>query len=113
MAILVVALALVAAYLVYHCFHMFTVSLEEMKACEEDGDCAPVGCFCWCSGGGFSYEEIVNERYVDAWYLQQGCDPPVMCLEEKCPPIRAICRDNMCTVEGPFIDTFTFQEEDI
>jgi len=76
------------------------ISMAEMKRCGDDSDCVPVGCMCWCSGGnGFSYEEIINQQYTAEWYMQQECEPTYGCLEEECPPVRAICRDQVCVVD--------------
>lgn len=76
------------------------ISMVEMKHCDIDSDCVPVGCMCWCSGGnGFSYEDIINQQYVTEWYEQQECEPTYACLEEECPPVRATCRDQVCLVK--------------
>ena len=99
-AVIVVLIALAIVVLINHRDRQIFVSITEMKACVVDSDCVPVGCNCWCSGGdGFSYEEIVNQQYIDEWYLQQGCEPTYACLEEECPPVRAVCRDHVCVVE--------------
>jgi hypothetical protein len=75
------------------------VSPDKMKFCETESDCIPVGCKCECSGcGGFDYDEVVNKKYVDHWYLNQGCEPPSFCLEVCCPVREIACQNQRCIV---------------
>jgi hypothetical protein len=75
------------------------ITIDEMKFCETESDCIPVGCKCDCSGcGGFDYEEVVNKEYVDQWYLDQGCVPTSICLEECCPGREVACQNQRCLV---------------
>jgi len=81
------------------------ITIKEMKYCEHSSDCVPVGCECTCSGcGGFSYEDIVNKKYVDTWYNQQGCEPVQICPEVCCPRTTINCENNMCVVKAGVSD---------
>ena len=87
------------SYLVYN-KTLFSITLEEMKYCEFDSDCVPVGCVCTCSGcGGFSYEDIINKKYTNAWYYQKNCKPAEICPMVCCGPTKAVCENNMCVVK--------------
>jgi len=69
-----------------------------MRYCRSSDDCVPVGCSCRCSGCGFSYEDIVNGACAAAWYEEQGCEPPTVCLGVCCAGETACCVDNTCVV---------------
>lgn len=69
-----------------------------MKYCDSDNDCTPVGCSCYCSGcGGFSYDDIVNKKYVNAWYNQEGCRPAELCSMTCCEPRKVVCENQLCS----------------
>ncbi|MBN1162679.1 prepilin-type N-terminal cleavage/methylation domain-containing protein [Patescibacteria group bacterium] len=72
---------------------------ERWRYCESSEECEPVGCACKCSGcGGFDYEDVVNVRYVDAWYDKVECSVPAGCMDRCCPPREVVCLDNRCGV---------------
>jgi len=83
-----------------HTEHLLPVPLEEMKQCERAGDCVPVTCLCTCSGcGGFSYQDVVNRNYQEAWYTQNNCPgnfPAMRCPQVCCIPVQITCEDNRC-----------------
>ena len=76
------------------------VSVQTMKYCINDNDCTPVDCGCSCSGcGGFSYDDVVNKKYADAWYSQQCCKPAKICPLVCCPLRKVSCENNVCVVK--------------
>ena len=90
----------IGTYFLYKHLTLSSVSITDMKYCISADDCVPVGCRCSCSGcGGFSYEDIVNKKYVDAWYYQQGCKSAQTCPEVCCTPKTIACEDNSCIVK--------------
>ncbi len=97
--VLVIILVLVA-FFIYKGVSVSSVSLEEMKYCEYDSDCVPVDCGCSCSGcGGFSYEDIVNEKYQKTWHAQNNCKAAEVCPEVCCPEMKVVCENNRCNVK--------------
>lgn len=98
--VLVILAVVVGIYLAYSHLTLSTVSLDDMKYCISDDDCVPVDCRCSCSGcGGFSYDDVVNKKYADAWYYQQGCEPAEKCPQVCCPPRSIACENNQCVVK--------------
>ncbi|MFH1506006.1 MAG: hypothetical protein ABIE94_03360 [archaeon] len=94
-------LGVVAVLFVAGCQVTEPVHLEAMKYCTSADECVPVGCTCGCSGcGGFSYEDIVNEEYVDEWYSLQGCEPVDTCPEVCCMAATIACENNVCVVKS-------------
>jgi hypothetical protein len=72
---------------------------DDLRYCIADEDCIPVSCSCSCSGcGGFFYEDVVNRKYTDIWYKQQGCQPSDKCLMVCCPKRKVSCENNLCVV---------------
>lgn len=97
---LIVVGLIIGFYFLYNHITLSSVSIQKMKYCVADSDCVPVKCICRCSGcGGFSYEDIVNKKYVDAWYYQQGCKPPQICPAKCCLPRTIACENNVCVVK--------------
>jgi len=82
----------------------------DFYSCSQDSDCINVGCGCHCSGcGGFSYDEIINKKYVNEWYQEHNCSPPQVCPMVCCPAMKIICEDNVCkaiTLESPTQTTY-------
>ena len=78
-----------------------TITIQDpSKYCTSAKDCVPVMCSCHCSGcGGFSYEDIVNKKYVDKWYKEHNCSPAIACPMVCCPPVIKVCEDNTCKVK--------------
>lgn len=73
---------------------------NESKYCNTADDCVPVGCSCHCSGcGGFWYEDIVNQDYVEFWYDEKGCSPAQDCPDVCCTPVIKVCEENTCKVK--------------
>ena len=90
----------IGTYFLYNHFNLSSISITDMKYCTSADDCAPVDCGCSCSGcGGFSYDDIVNKKYVDAWYYQQGCKSAEICPMVCCSPKTIACEDNYCIVK--------------
>jgi len=100
--ILVIAIVFsIGTYFLYNHLILSSVSINDMKYCTSKNDCRPVGCHCSCSGcGGFSYEDIVNKKYVDAWYYKQGCKPAEECSMGCCMPNTIECENNTCIVKS-------------
>ncbi|NIM47191.1 MAG: hypothetical protein GTN40_03470 [Candidatus Aenigmarchaeota archaeon] len=72
----------------------------DFYSCTQDSDCTNVGCGCNCSGcGGFSYDEIINKKYVNEWYQEHNCSPPEFCPAVCCQPMTIVCENNTCGVK--------------
>ncbi|MDD5221492.1 MAG: hypothetical protein PHV47_02750 [Candidatus Pacebacteria bacterium] len=75
------------------------ITPEEMRVCDVNEDCIPVGCNCTCSGcGGFSYEDIINKEYKNDWYAQNNCSEPEICPMVCCEPAEIRCLNNQCSI---------------
>jgi|GEM_PF-6885376 len=73
---------------------------EMFRQCASRSDCVSVGCSCNCSGcGGFSYEDVINKKYVDAWYEKEDCKPAQACPEVCCSPRTIECENKICVVK--------------
>jgi len=98
--ILIVIIVLgIALYFAYNSLVSPSVTIEDMKHCVSDQDCVPVECGCSCSGcGGFSYDDVVNRKYVATWYKQQRCNQAEICPMECCPKNEIACENNVCVV---------------
>ena len=73
---------------------------EDIRYCEKAEDCVHVGCSCGCSGcGGFDYDDVVNKKYEDLWYMQENCSKTKTCLMVCCPPRYVDCENNTCVVK--------------
>jgi len=99
--ILIITFLLIAGEFLYYKYLFWkSVTIEEMKHCTSSEECVPVGCICRCSGcGGFSSEDVVNKKYVEAWYYKKGCKPPEICPMVCCKPVTIECENNLCVVK--------------
>lgn len=95
-----IIILIIGVYFVYNHLTLSNVPIQTMKYCINDNDCVPVDCGCSCSGcGGFSYDDVVNKKYADAWYYQQSCKPAQVCPTVCCMPRTIACENNACVVK--------------
>jgi len=76
--------------------------LDKTRFCLTKKDCVPVDCGCTCAGGnGFSYDDVVNKKYVDKWYKEHECknSTPNLCPMVICPERKVVCQYFMCNVK--------------
>ena len=74
---------------------------NKMQSCSLKEDCIPVGCRCTCNGcGGFSYEEIINNKYETMWYFSHLCKKPEACDTGCCIPSEIACENGLCIVRN-------------
>lgn len=87
----------------FGCISQPPTPIEEMKKCQTADECTPVLCHCYCSGcGGFSSEDIVNEKYAQEWKRQHGCEnKEIACPAVCCAPsnVTLACENGYCTTK--------------
>lgn len=102
-AFVILVLILILIGISYYYFRPKTSipkSVAATKHCFFASDCVAVDCGCVCSGcGGFPYDDVINKKYEDIWYEQQGCAKEKMCLTACCSPRSIACEKNVCVVK--------------
>ena len=97
---IIISILILAVLLVAGCAQEeVDYSQIDFYSCNNASDCVPVDCSCSCSGcGGFSYDEIINKKYVEEWYEMKGCSSPQICPMVCCSPMKIVCDEGRCDV---------------